>query len=209
MHEYYAQRAKTYEEIYRRPERQVDLQDLELRVTAALQSRKVLELACGTGYWTERYAGNATSVLATDVNQAMLETAQSKSYPPAKLAFQFADAYNPPAGDYDACFAGFFWSHVKREDQAGLLDTWRSRIGKGALLLMADNNYVEGGSRPIARTDAEGNTYQMRTQEDGSRVEIVKNFPSDSFLRKKLGAAARDIRIYRNTYYWLLSCVLK
>jgi SAM-dependent methyltransferase len=209
MRDYYAQRAANYEDIYRKPERQSDLLDLEQRISAALQDRKVLEVACGTGYWTERFAPSAQSVTASDYNQAMLDIAEQKTYSPGRVQFALADAYDAPAGDYDACFAGFLWSHVKREDQARLLAKLAEKAGGGSLLVMADNNYVEGQSSPVARTDAEGNTYQMRTQADGTRVEIVKNFPTDSFLRKKLGAAVRDIRIYRNTYYWLLTCVLK
>ncbi|MES2071208.1 MAG: class I SAM-dependent methyltransferase [Pseudomonadota bacterium] len=209
MREYYAQRAKSYESIYQKPERQADLQLLEQRVCNALQGHTVLEIACGTGYWTERYAPGAASVLATDINQAMLDIAQSKSYPAARVQFAIADAFDVPSGDYSAYFAGFLWSHIKREEQAGFLAKLSKNGGKDKQLVLIDNNYVEGSSTPIARTDLEGNTYQMRVQEDGSRVEIVKNFPTDSTLRKKFGPAAKDIRIHRTEYFWMLTCVLR
>jgi hypothetical protein len=77
------------------------------------------------------------------------------------------------------------------------------------LLVLLDNCYVDGSSTAIARTDAEGNTYQIRTLATGERFEIVKNFPADSYLRKKLAAAVREIRIERLPYYWLLTCRLK
>ncbi|MBI3284000.1 MAG: methyltransferase domain-containing protein [Burkholderiales bacterium] len=212
MREYYAQRAATLESVYHKPERQGDLQEIQEKVCAILKDRRVLEVACGTAYWTERYAPGAQAVLATDFNQPMLDLASAKSYPPGRVQFALADAFALPAaaaGQYSACFAGFLWSHIKREEQSALLNTLVKAAGKGSLLLLIDNNYVEGSNSPIARTDAEGNTWQLRTQEDGSRVEIVKNFPSDSALRKKLAPVARDIRIFRNSYYWMLSCVLK
>ncbi|HTD03639.1 class I SAM-dependent methyltransferase [Undibacterium sp.] len=209
MREYYAQRAKSYETIYQIPERQADLAILQQRVCSALRGHKVLEIACGTGYWTERYAPDAASVLATDINQAMLDIAQNKGYPAGKVQFAIADAFDVPQGDYSACFAGFLWSHIKREEQAGFLSQLSKNGGKDKLLVLIDNNYVEGSSTPIARTDLEGNTYQMRVQEDGSRVEIVKNFPTDSTLRKKFGPAAKDIRIHRTEYFWMLTCVLR
>lgn len=212
MRDYYAQRANTLEQIYQHPERQQDLLDMQQRIADLLKNHKVIEAACGTGYWTEKYAPSAESVYATDVNQVMLDIAQTKSYPSDKVHFGIADVFDLPeakAGAYTACFAGFLWSHIKREQQTDLLAKLSRGAGKGSLLVLIDNIYVEGISTPIARTDAEGNTYQLRTQEDGSRVEIVKNFPTDSALRKKFAPAVRDIRIYRNEHYWLLSCILK
>ncbi len=212
MKKYYAQRAINYESIYQEPERQADLAAMEERLCRVLEGRRVLEVACGTGYWTERYAPVATSVLATDNNQVMLDNAQSKEYPPERVAFSLADVFAMPAANgekFSACFAGFLWSHIEREEQAEVLAEIVKVVGKGSLLVLLDDNDVEGSSLPIARTDLEGNTFQLRAQEDGTRVEIVKNFHTDSFLRKRIGLAARDIRVFRNEHYWMLTCVLK
>jgi ubiquinone/menaquinone biosynthesis C-methylase UbiE len=212
MKKYYAQRVNNYESIYKKPERQADLTAMQKRLCAVLENKRVLEVACGTGYWTERYAPVAASVLATDINQVMLESAQSKEYPSGRVEFSLADVFAMPsenAGQYSACFAGFLWSHIEREEQAEVLAEIAKVAGKGSLLVLLDDNDVEGSSLPIARTDMDGNTFQLRMQEDGSRVEIVKNFHTDSFLRKRIGLAARDIRVFRNDHYWMLTCVLK
>lgn len=212
MREYYAQRAQHLEQVYKRPERQADLQEMQERICELLSGHKVLEIACGTGYWTEKFAPHAASVYATDINQSMLDVALTKSYPEGKTSFGLVDLYALPEAteqQYSACFAGFFWSHVKREEQAALLTKLSKSAGKGSLLVLIDNNYIEGSSTPVARTDAEGNTYQFRIRQDGERVGILKNFPTDSALRKKFGPLVRDIRIVRNEYYWLLTCLLK
>ena len=78
-------------------------------------------------------------------------------------------------------------------------------MGKDGLLVMIDNTYVEGSNTPIARTDLDGNTYQIRRLDNGERYEVLKNFPTDSTLRKKLGTVLRDIRVLRLEYYWMLS----
>jgi predicted TPR repeat methyltransferase len=220
LNNYYAARAKTYEANYDKPERQADLAALQERVAATLHGHHVLELACGTSYWTERYAAGAASVLATDVVGEVLDVAKAKNlqkkFSAVQIEFALADVFDLtlPAdrvGDeaFTACFGGFLWSHIKREQQGGLLAHWRKKLGSDALVVLIDNNYVEGNSTVIARTDLEGNTYQIRTQEDGSRVEVIKNFPTDSTLRKKIGTAARDIRIVRSEYFWMLTCRLK
>jgi ubiquinone/menaquinone biosynthesis C-methylase UbiE len=207
---YYTKRAPTLEDVYDKPERQADLVQLQERVCDALRDHHVLEIACGTGYWTERIAACAASVLATDVSADILTYAQAKDLPPGKARFAVADAYHLDVqGSFDACFAGFWWSHVKREDQGPFLASLGKVLQKDGLLVMIDNAFVEEGSLPIARTDHEGNTYQIRTLENGERFEVVKNFPTDSTLRKKIGPYARDIRIQRLTHYWMLTCRLK
>jgi SAM-dependent methyltransferase len=207
---YYAKRAGSYEEVYAKPERQADLAILHERVPELLRGHRVLELACGTGYWTERIADTAASVLATDINPEVIEVAGSKGLPADKVQFAVADAFDPQfSGTFSAVFAGFWWSHVKRQDEAGFLAKLREKLGKDALVVMVDNVYVEGSSTPIARTDAEGNTYQIRTLPNGERYEIIKNFPTDSALRKRSGAMLKDIRILRLEHYWILTGRLK
>ena len=66
---YYARRAKEYERIYAKPERQTDLAKLRSILQPAFAGANVLELACGTGYWTAVMATSAASVLATDINE--------------------------------------------------------------------------------------------------------------------------------------------
>jgi SAM-dependent methyltransferase len=209
MQAYYAQRADEYEKIYAKPERQADLAILHQRVRELLDGQQVLEIACGTGYWTAQYAPSAASVLATDINSEMLKHAEAKGLPADKVRFAAADAFDLPDGRFTACFGGFWWSHVPRQRQAGFLEKLRAQLGSNALLVMLDNTYVEGSSTPIARTDLEGNTYQIRTLANGERHEILKNFPTDSALRKKFSAAVKDIRILRLQHFWMLSGKLK
>jgi SAM-dependent methyltransferase len=207
---YYARRAAHYEKVYDKPERQADLAILKDKVRAALSGHQVLEIACGTGYWTAQLAQSRTSVLATDINKEMLDAAQKKNLPAGKVHFALADAFDLQVdGKFSACFAGFWWSHVKRQGQAAFLEHLRAKLGKDTFLVLIDNAYVEGSSTPIARTDLEGNTYQIHTLEDGSRHEIVKNFPTDSALRKRLAESVKDIRIFRLEHYWMLTGRLK
>jgi len=76
-------------------------------------------------------------------------------------------------------------------------------------IVLLDDAYVEGSSDTVARTDMEGNTYQIRTTPDGERYEIPKTYPSDSALRKKLASSVREIKIVRLEYYWMLTSRLK
>jgi len=118
-------------------------------------------------------------------------------------------AHPDPGVTPDCVVVAFQWSRVARDEQDAFLADLRARSGPGALLVLVDDAYVEGVSPPVARTDLQGNTYQRVTGADGVQVELPKNYPSDSALRKRLAGAVRDIRIERFTHFWLLTCRLK
>jgi SAM-dependent methyltransferase len=209
--QFYAKSASNHDRIYDRPERKDDLQAMHGHLADVLRGHTVLELACGTGFWTRTIAEVADKVVATDINPEMIAMAQLRALPADKVTLRVADAYDLPAniGDFTAVFIGFWWSHVKREEQEKFLAQLKAKVGKDILVVLLDDVYVEGSSETVARTDLEGNTYQIRMAPDGERYEIPKTYPSDSALRKKLASSVREIKIVRLEYYWLLTCRLK
>jgi len=205
MAAYYAQRDNFDEEDIENPDGMAALDEIMEKLEASLSGQRVLELACGDGYWTDELAGFAEYVLATDINANLLETAKTRELPEEIVEFAVVDAMNPQVeGDFTACFAGFWWSHVKRQDQVEVITRLRKVLGKDSLLVLVDNAWREGETS-FARTDAEGNTWQRHTVPGGQRYEIVKNYPTDSALRKRLGPLMRDLRVYRYSHYWMLT----
>jgi demethylmenaquinone methyltransferase/2-methoxy-6-polyprenyl-1,4-benzoquinol methylase len=205
MQAYYAQRAREYERIYDRPERQADLARLRGDVPALFGGARVLEIACGTGYWTPLLAAHAQSVLAVDAVQDVISVARGKPYPRANVQFAQADAYRLPAwpDKFTGCFAGFWWSHIPLEKIDFFLAGLHERLAPGARVAFLDNLYVEGSSTPLARRDDAGNTFQERRLADGSRHEVLKNFPAEEDLQARLGRLGSEVRVTRYQYYWL------
>ena len=113
------------------------------------------------------------------------------------------------AAGYGAVVAEFCWSRLKREEQDAFLAKVKKAAGKNALLVLLDEIYVEGVSNPVARTDAQGTTYEVITTGEGQRIERPKSYPTDSALRKRLTNAAKEIRVARWEYFWVLTCRLK
>jgi 2-polyprenyl-3-methyl-5-hydroxy-6-metoxy-1,4-benzoquinol methylase len=204
--DYYRRRAGEYEAIYARPERQADLARLKKSVAEGLAGTQVLEIACGTGYWTQVIAATAKRVLATDVAEEPMRIAQAKSYPAGNVAFSTQNAYalGEDLGRFDAAFAGFWWSHVPRERIDDFLRSLHARLEPGARVLLIDNLYVEGNSTALAGIDAAGNTYQMRRLGDGTRVRVLKNFVSEEELLERLTPHADALRYEALEYYWLV-----
>jgi len=206
LREYYARRAAEYERIYAKPERQDDLARLRETLADSFRGRSVLEIACGTGYWTPHVAREARRVDAYDINEETLAIARSKSIDPTRVSFARGDAYAPPVANprHDAGFAGFWWSHVPKQDMARFLAGFHAALAPGARVLFLDNRYVAGSSTPLSRTDAEGNTFQARTLDDGSTHEVLKNFPTPAELAAAVAPHATRSEVRLLEYFWLL-----
>jgi demethylmenaquinone methyltransferase/2-methoxy-6-polyprenyl-1,4-benzoquinol methylase len=205
MQAYYAARAKEYERIFAKPERQADLRELERLIPASLRGRRVIEIACGTGYWTQHIAPVASFVFATDLTAETLEVARSKGLPAGKVELAIADAFDLPvtAGPFSGAYAGFWWSHVRHGQCRPFLQSLHKGLGPGARVVFMDNRYVEGSSTPLSRTDAEGNTYQLRTLDNGETHEVLKNFPTEAGLLREIEGFGVNGRYTALEHYWL------
>lgn len=209
--QYYAARANEYEQVYLKPERRQDIVRLQTRLRDLLAGHKVLEVACGTGYWTATLADIATSIVATDINDQVLRLAQAKHLPNGKAQFVRADAFSLPVvhDAFTAGFAGFWWSHVHKANLPHFLAVLHAKLLPGARVVFIDNLYVKGSSHPITRVDADGNTYQQRRLENGMHYEVLKNFPDEAELRDVVGRQACTIQYERMRYYWVLCYTLR
>ncbi len=207
LEKYYADRAGEYDRVYLKPERQPDLRKLESLLEQSFTGRDVLEIACGTGYWTQFIARSAGKILATDLNPETIRIARTRQYGKCAIEFAQADAYILAGvrNGFSGGFCGFWWSHIPIDRRLNFLETFHSHLVAGARAIMIDNRYVEGSSTPISRRDERGNTYQSRKLEDGSVHDILKNFPSGPEIENDLSGLAREIEVTFFDYYWMVS----
>ncbi|MCV2368009.1 class I SAM-dependent methyltransferase [Roseateles oligotrophus] len=215
MPRYYAQRALEYEQVFARPHRQPNIATLKQWLGEQFSGRHVLEVATGTGFWLPAASADALSWQCTDINAEVLEVAKSKSLDFSKLSFRLADAYAldlVPVGaksPFDAAFAGLWFSHIPLHRQAAWLAQLHAQLAPGATVILMDNRFVAGDSTPISRVDAQGNGYQMRSLNDGSQHEVLKNFPRFGQMHTLLDADAQDIEWQELDYFWTLKYRLR
>ena len=205
MIEYYKQRAKEYEKIYDKPERQQSIKEYKDYLTDYFKNGDVLELACGTGFWTEPISFQAKSIKATDINQSVIEIAKAKKYrSECKVVFEVMDYKNNIEYlRYNCIFAGFLVSHLSKMELNNFINELVSK-SKNQRILIMDNNYIKGESTDISRTDINGNTFQIRKLEDGSKHEIMKNFYTNEDLIEIIENYKKQYKINRNKYFWSL-----
>lgn len=208
MQDYYAARASEYDQIYLKPERQNDLRQIEQWLPPIFAGSTVLEVACGTGYWTQFIAPVASRVVAVDGAPETMRIAQGR-VAPGKVEFVVGDAYALPLAGrrYERGFAGFWFSHVPRSRVREFLLGFHAVLEPGATVVLLDNLFVEGSSSPISERDAEGNSYQERRLSDGTTHRLLKNFPSEAELRADMEGLGAQVRYKAWQYYWALEYV--
>lgn len=209
LKEYYNQRAREYESIYERddPVRQAEQTAIATTMKEALKNRRVLEVACGTGFWTRIASETAQQIVATDGSSEMLKIARSRSLPPAKVQFLQADAFDLDGvpGTFDAALANFWFSHIPKTRINEFLQGLNKRIGEGGVVFMADNMYLPGiGGELISKPESE-DTYKLRDLSDGSRHLVLKNYYTEDQISLILRPLASNVSFRAGHCFWWLS----
>jgi len=207
---YYFERAKEYERIYQKPDRQEDLKKLRIILKDIFFAKSVFEIACGTGYWTQFISETAKSIFATDINETVIEIARSKKYQ-APITFEKADIFNFTNANekFDSGFGGFIWSHIPKQELDVFLSGFISNIFPGGLVVFVDNQYVDGSNTPIDSKDEYGNTYQIRKLSNGSNYKVMKNFPVNKEILDIVDKIGSDVEVIKLTYFWILKFKVK
>ena len=204
---YYKDRAKEYDKVYLIPEEQDDLVKATEILQRLFSQKQVLEIACGTGYWTEQISKSATSIVATDVNESVIEIARNRKLL-KNVVFEVADMYSlTPKARFDTLFGGFIWSHILLQDLDDFLYKITYFLKPNATVAFIDSKLVEGSShsiKSITTTDDQGNTYQKRILENGTTHLVLKNFPSQEFLIQKLARFSKHVNYIDLEHYWIV-----
>lgn len=201
---YYAARAPYYDAVYEKPERQADIAFLTTHLAERFRDRDVLEIACGTGYWSQVIAPAARSLVAIDAAREPLEFARLRPGVD-KARFLEADAYAlpPDLRNFDAAFAGLWLSHVPIGRRGDFFKALHERLSGAARVGLLDNSEVQCRELPIAERDGEGNTYQHRQLRDGTIHRVLKNFPTQAELEGMVSGVATSFAYRQLDNFWL------
>lgn len=144
---------------------------------------RVLELACGTGIWTETLLKVGRSVTAVDAAPEMLEIARRK-LGAAPVRFLQADLFDwePDADEYDLVFFAFWLSHVPPTALDAFLRKVCRAVRPGGKLVIVDQYAPTESDRLVALDDVRA----ARPLRDGRSFTIVKVFYDPERLVEEL-----------------------
>lgn len=212
--EYYRARASEYDEWFLRqgrydrgPAANADWFEEIAVVRAALEwfhpTGNILELACGTGLWTEQLLATADRITAVDVAQEMLELNRQRLHSP-KVEYVQADLFTwRPKGRFDTVFFGFWLSHVPPQRFKAFWRLVANSLQPGGRIFFVDSKYEPTST---ARNHQLGHPDQgavLRRVNDGREYRIVKVFYKKEALQQRLTRMGWNAQIDETPNYFL------
>lgn len=167
---------------------------------------RVLEIACGTGWWTAQLAARAEQITVIDASSEMLERCrvrvEADGRSAAKLECLHSDIWEwRPERCFDAVFFGFWLSHVPEVRFDGFWEQVDAALLPGGRVFFVDSADPAGSSR--AGYTAETSEAELRELNDGRRYQIVKRYFDPGWLRQRLAGIGWDFQVNRTAEFFL------
>jgi demethylmenaquinone methyltransferase/2-methoxy-6-polyprenyl-1,4-benzoquinol methylase len=213
---YYRARADEYDEWWQRVGRydrgpeatarwHAEVGEVDAALAAAELGGDVLELACGTGWWTERLACTARHLTCVDASAETIEVNRTRLRE-ADLplpSYEMVDLFGwTPAATFDAVFFSFWLSHVPEDRFAAFWSKVAAALRPGGRAWLIDSLPDQTSTASDHRMpDQDG--IQERRLNDGRTFRIVKLFREPADLEGRLQALGWRTSFERTANYFV------
>jgi demethylmenaquinone methyltransferase/2-methoxy-6-polyprenyl-1,4-benzoquinol methylase len=185
MRAYYDARASEYEEAYTLGTGTSSIRDpgvftSEARTLASIvgqrMSGRVIDIACGTGFWLPSYAASCSQVTLVDQSGKMLDECRKKverlglaGRSTLRQGDVFEEQFTPAS--YDSALIGFLLSHLTEAQEAQFFAALKSMLAAGGRFLILESAWSPERATVNVKTEQ-----QERRLNDGTRFEILKRY---------------------------------
>lgn len=212
--EYYRARAEEYDEWFLRKGRYdrgeehrqqwfAEVDQVRAALISSEPSGSILDLACGTGLWTEYLIPYATKLLAVDVSPEVIEIHRRK-HNDTRIEYMEADLFSwQPTEQFDFIFFGFWLSHVPRDHLDNFWEMVEGALTPNGRVFFVDSRLTQDSTARNHKTLDKSGT-AVRKLNDGREFEIVKVFHDPEELEddlRKRGWAGR-VRATKNFFIY-------
>jgi ubiquinone/menaquinone biosynthesis C-methylase UbiE len=185
MFRYYDERASEYEEAFvlgtgtaSMPDRDVFRREASILtgIVERFARGRMVDLACGTGYWLPFYAARCTSNTLIDQAPRMLDQCRKKmAVPgaPGQMIVVQGDVLEHPFGPrtFDSALIGFLISHLSEDEERRLFEHLKGMLDTDGRFLIFDSAWSLERARFNAKVER-----QQRRLKDGNAFEIFKRY---------------------------------
>jgi demethylmenaquinone methyltransferase/2-methoxy-6-polyprenyl-1,4-benzoquinol methylase len=182
-----------------------DLTRANTRIAAVVDQLRpagdVLEIACGTGLWTQHLTARARTVTALDAAPEMIALARRR-LPGGNVTFRVTDVLDwVPRRRFDCVFFAFWLSHVPQSAFGRFWSVVRDALADGGRALFVDDQPAATGRETYVAGSSE---VVERCLEDGSRHRLVKVVRDPADLTGQLTHLGWQAAIWQSGPDWLL-----
>ncbi len=205
--EYYSARAPEYDQWFYRLGRydhgaafkrqwESEAQIVREQLLNAPRQKRILEMAPGTGIWTEQLIKLSDDLTALDASPEMIAINKAKlAADQVRVRYVQSDLFTwRSQTQYDMVFFGFWLSHVPAEKLAAFLRAVYYALKPGGRLFFVDSQAPDRSNHSAATVDL-GGDLQQRVLSDGRRYEIVKIYYDPAQLTKTLREHGFEIAV--------------
>lgn len=211
---YYQARANEYDEWFLRQGRYDRGPDINHRwfkeadeVRGELRSAKpkgsILELACGTGLWTQLLMPFAARITAVDSSKEMIALNKER-VKNNRVQYHIANIFNfEPEEKFDFIFFGFWLSHVPPEKFESFWNSIRSYLNPSGRIFFIDSLHAPASAAKDHQYPKKSQTIAKRRLNNGREYEIIKVFYEPEELENKLLDLGWVISVMKTKNYFL------
>jgi 2-polyprenyl-3-methyl-5-hydroxy-6-metoxy-1,4-benzoquinol methylase len=194
---YYRARAAEYDEWFLRTGRydrgvshriawQAELAAVEQSLREHIVGGEVLELACGTGLWTQQLAQLNRRVMAVDSSAEAIALNRARTHSD-HIHYVLADLFSwiPPPAQFDAVFFGFWLSHVPADRFEAFWAMVRAALRPNGRVFWIDS-LLDPSSTAHDHGPLDHSGVARRRLNDGREFRVVKMFYEPADLEQRL-----------------------
>jgi 2-polyprenyl-3-methyl-5-hydroxy-6-metoxy-1,4-benzoquinol methylase len=194
--DYYRDRAPEYDQWFFRQGRYdrgeahrqqwfAEIAEVKAALLATKPSGDLLELACGTGLWTQHLAPLATHLTAVDAAPEVIALNQNRVNS-TSIEYIIADLFNwTPTQKFDFVFFGFWLSHVPMEKFTDFWQMVKTSLKPNGRVFFVDSLF-DRTSPAVNHAELHQQGYAERKLNDGRVYQVVKIFHEPIQLEKSL-----------------------
>ncbi|MHB8637858.1 MAG: class I SAM-dependent methyltransferase [Fimbriimonadaceae bacterium] len=211
---YYRARAGEYDEWFfrrgrydRGPEAKVawfsDVEEVRSALDAFAPCGEVLELACGTGLWTERLLPFAKQLTCVDASAEMIQLTRAR-VGDVGVEYVEADLFTwQPDRTYDTIFFGFWLSHVPPDRFDVFWEVVRAALAPGGRVFFVDSRFEPTSTAGNHTLEGQAATTVTRKLNDGREYQVVKVFYEPDEFAKRLAGLGFTAAVGMTPTYFL------
>ncbi len=210
---YYRARAQEYDQWFYRQgyydwgpafkaQWQQEVQIVRAQLHSSADHIHILEMAGGTGIWTQELVQIGSHITTLDAAPEMIAINRAKLQS-EQVTYQQVDLFQwQPQREYDMVFFGFWLSHVPAEKLSPFLQMVHRALKPAGRLFFVDSQQAETTS-PHRRTIQLSSDRESRALNDGRRFEIVKIYYHPPQLTETLRQHGFDIAVQATPTYFI------